>query len=132
MFNGQFLNGVDCFRVFNFFEKSKPEFFQDGFYVKLEEVYSNVQSEAQENENPDSMGSFPPWGGINDFSARVWYKFYFHVFKFNNVTNTWETYGKKWRVYYARLIGVKNTKNWKINLEEYTPTPPETEPQEVG
>ena len=132
MFNGQFLNGVDCFRVFNFLEKSKPEYFQDGFYVKLTEVYSNVQSEAQEGEDISDIGSFPPWGGINDFSARVWYTFYFNVFKLDKDTNTWELYGNQWKVYYARLIGVKNTKNWKIRLEEHMRPQPTPQPQEVG
>ncbi len=134
MFNGQFLNGVDCFRIFNFFEKSYPEYFKEGYFVKIQQMFSNTGNDPPEN-NPNYIGTFPPFTGISDTSSRVWFRFEFNIFKGtkneNDGTYTWEKIARK-SVYYARLFNIKNAKNWSINtgdlpMEDETP-----HPQEVG
>lgn len=120
MFNGQFLNGVDCFRVFNYFEKCYPEYFTDGYFVKIQQMFSNTGNDPPPT-NPNYPGTFPPFDGITDVRSRVWFRFEFNIFKYtlNETTQTWnwELFSRK-SVYYSRMFNIKNAKNWSINTAD--------------
>ena len=83
----------------------------DDYFIKIQEMHSNTGTDPAPDD-PNYPGTFPPFGGINDTNSRVWYRFEFNIFKYNN--GTWDLHARKY-VYYARLFNIKNARNWSIN-----------------